>query len=96
MDNFRDEDSYHVWSQVLSTLGNIRSIFAENEKVAAGLKKFSLELVAPASQKIGWEFKNNQFLEGQLRALLIAAAGDAGHEKYTQPKHRHQTIADRY
>ncbi len=83
IESFRDEDSYHVWSQVLSTLSNIRSIFAENEKVAVGLKHFVLKLVAPASQKVGWESKNKDFLEGQLRALLIAAAGDAGHEKYT-------------
>lgn len=84
MENFHDEDSYHVWSQILSTLGNLRSIFAGNEEVAAGLKRFGLKLITPATQKIGWEFGNQDFLEGQLRALLIAAAGDMGHEEYRQ------------
>lgn len=82
IETFHDEDSYHVWSQILSSLGDLRSTFAGNEEVAAGLKNFSLKLVAPATQRIGWDFGNENFLEGQLRALLIAAAGDAGHEKY--------------
>ena len=84
VENLHDEGSYHVWSQVLTSLGNIRSVFADNEKVADGLKKFTLKLVAPAAEKIGWEFKNKDFLQGQMRALLITAAGGAGHEKYNK------------
>ena len=50
--------------------------------MAEGLKKFTLKLVTPTTEKIGWEFETQDFLEGQLRALLMAAAGSAGHEKY--------------
>ena len=71
-----------VWSQVIASLGNIRSIFADNDAVAAGLKAFTLRLVGPAVEKIGWEFAlSENFLTGQLRALLISTAGNAGHEK---------------
>ncbi len=50
--------------------------------VAAGLKKFTLQLVGPAVEEIGWEFSPNEvYLKGQLRALLISVAGNAGHEK---------------
>ncbi len=74
---------HRVWAQMGSSLAHIRSIFADNETIAAGLKKFSLRLVAPATEKIGWEFAPDEnFLTGQLRALLISIAGTAGHQKY--------------
>ena len=59
----------------------MRSVFADDEAVSAGLKKFTLKLFSPAVEKIGWDFpKDEDFLTSQLRALLIAAAGMAGHE----------------
>lgn len=64
-------------------MGNVRSVFADIPDVSAALKKFQLKLVSPAADKIGWEFPDGEgFLKGQLRALLIASAGLAGHEKY--------------
>ena len=46
-----------------------------------GLKKFTLDLVSPAVEKIGWEFKPDDDLPTiQLRSLLISTAGGAGHE----------------
>ena len=75
--------STSVWSQVLKSLGNVRSVFAENDQVAAGLKRFVLELVSPAADKIGWEFATDEdLLTGQLRSLLISSAGGAGHQGY--------------
>jgi hypothetical protein len=69
-----------VWSQLASSLGNLRSIFTGNEPVATGLKKFVLNLVTPAAEEIGWEFKEGEdYLTGQLRRLLISVAGQAGH-----------------
>ena len=74
-------DANSVWTQIVNSLGNIRSIFAESEVVASGLKQFTLELVSSATEKIGWEFTPNEgFLIGQLRALLISTAGGAGHK----------------
>ena len=64
----------------MASLGTIRSVFAENLAVAEGLKQFTLELVSPATEKLGWDFKaDDDYLTGQLRALLISTAGGAGH-----------------
>ena len=70
-----------VWAQIITSVGHIRSIFADNENAAAGLKAFTLKLVAPATEKIGWDFTPQEsYLTGQLRALLINTAGGAGHQ----------------
>ncbi|KAL8682743.1 MAG: hypothetical protein Q9186_001254 [Xanthomendoza sp. 1 TL-2023] len=74
------EKDYAVWSQMMASLSNIRSVFAENDNVADGLKQFTLKLVAQATRNVGWEFKADEdYLTGQLRALLISTAGGAGH-----------------
>lgn len=71
-----------VWSQIISSLGNIRSIFTDNKTLATGLRVFTLRLVTPATEKIGWESAPSEdYLTGQLRALLLSTAGSAGHEK---------------
>jgi hypothetical protein len=73
---------HSVWSQVSSSLSNLRSVFSQNEQVADGLKKFTRSLAAPAAERIGWEFQANEdYLVIQLRKLLISMAGNAGHEK---------------
>jgi aminopeptidase N len=70
-----------VWSQILVSLSNIKSIFAEVPDVSEGLREFTLKLVTPAVESLGWEFAENEnFLKGQLRALLITQAGLAGHK----------------
>lgn len=70
-----------MWSQIIDTVRNVRSVFSANEVVSAGLKKFTLNLVKGATEKIGWEFAPNEdYLTGQLRALLISTAGAAGHQ----------------
>ena len=71
-----------MWSQVSASLANLRSVFSQDEKAAEGLKKFTLKLVTPAAERIGWEFKPNEdYLVVQLRKLLIAMACNAGHER---------------
>ncbi|GAM83721.1 hypothetical protein ANO11243_017100 [Dothideomycetidae sp. 11243] len=81
LEGFSHESSSLVWSEIVASLGNIRSIFADDAEIAEGLRQFTLKLVTPATEKIGWEFKqSDDFLTGQLRTLLIAAAGLAGHE----------------
>lgn len=68
---------------MIASLGNIRSVFAENEAVANGLEHFTLKLVSQATENLGWEAKADEdYLTGQLRALLISAAGGAGHSAY--------------
>ncbi|MCJ1268639.1 hypothetical protein MMC22_008527 [Lobaria immixta] len=80
LENFRDEKHHAVWLRIISSLAKVRSIFATNDVLSAGLKLFTLKLVEPATEKIGWDFSpNDDYLTGQLRALLIRTAGSAEH-----------------
>ncbi|KAL8735688.1 MAG: hypothetical protein Q9181_002751 [Wetmoreana brouardii] len=80
LSNLPHETDYAVWTQMIASLSNIRSVFAENKAVAEGLRGFMLRLVSPATENIGWDSKANEdFLTGQLRSLLIGTAGSAGH-----------------
>ena len=81
LEGFTTEDNYLVWSEVLTTLGKIRSTFSSDEQVAEGLRVFTLKLTTAATDKIGWDFApGDDYLKGQLRALLLQSAGLAGHE----------------
>ncbi|KAF4313531.1 Peptidase M1 alanine aminopeptidase/leukotriene A4 hydrolase [Botryosphaeria dothidea] len=89
LEGLQSESEYIVWQQILLTLGNVRSIFSENEEISKGLRLLTRKLVTPATDKIGWEFaKNEDFLTGQLRSLLISAAGLAGHESVIKEAQR--------
>lgn len=71
-----------VWTQIISSLENIRSIFVDNKDLVTGLRVFTARLVTPATEKIGWEFAPSEdYLTGQLRALLLNTAGSVGHER---------------
>lgn len=81
IEGFTTEDNYLVWSEVISTLSKIRSTFSSDAEVAEGLRLFTLKLTTSATDKIGWQFgEGEDYLTGQLRALLLQAAGLAGHE----------------
>ncbi|OKL57372.1 hypothetical protein UA08_07691 [Talaromyces atroroseus] len=81
IEGFAQETNYLVWSQISTSLANLQTVFAGNETVATALKSFKLKLVTPAVETIGWEFPPGEdYLTGQLRKLLIAMAGNAGHE----------------
>ncbi|KAI9831218.1 MAG: hypothetical protein M1819_005146 [Sarea resinae] len=81
VEGFQDEQNYLVWSRLISSLTNLRSIFSDDQEIHAAIKKFVLKLVTPATEQIGWEYAANEdLLTGQLRALLISAAGAVGHQ----------------
>lgn len=81
LEGFVTETNYLVWSEVLSSLGKIRSIFSSDEQASQGLRNYTLKLVTAATDKIGWEFgPSDDYLTGQLRALLLTTAGLVGHE----------------
>jgi aminopeptidase N len=83
VEGFGGETNYLVWQQIISSLATVKSIFAEDQVIADGLKAFTLKLISPAVEKIGWEFADGEdYLTGQLRALLISTAGSNGHEGY--------------
>lgn len=82
IEGFQEEKALVVWQQISMSLSKVRAVFSSNKEISAGLKKFALKLYSPAAEKIGWEFPADEdFLTGQLRKLLLAAAAGAGHEK---------------
>ena len=73
---FKQERNFLAWSQILSSLGTIRSIFSSNERISSGLRNFVLQLISPAVEAIGWEFKPDEdYLTGQ-RKMLEACSED--------------------
>ncbi|KAK8212744.1 peptidase family M1-domain-containing protein [Phyllosticta capitalensis] len=86
--NFRNEGEY--MQSIIQGLGDIRSIFSEgDQELADGLRVFHRSVVTPAAEFVGWEFAENEdFLTGQLRALLISSAGLAGHEEIIKEAQR--------
>ncbi|KAN0079201.1 Peptidase family M1 domain containing protein [Elaphomyces granulatus] len=95
LEAFKEEENYLVWSQISSSLANIRSVFTTDESTTAGLKRFTLKLSSRAAESIGWEPKPDEdYLTGQLRRLLIGMAGNAGHSSIVaEAKRRFQLWA---
>lgn len=73
--------SFSVWSQIISSLSSVRLVFAENKKVSDALKAFTLKLVTPAYERLGWQERDDEPpLTKRLRTLIITTAGMAGHQ----------------
>ncbi len=82
LEGFTSEENYLVWSQITSTLGTIKSVFSEDTEISDALKRFTLKLIDTPVRKLGWTFHPNEdYLTGQLRALLISTAGQNGNEE---------------
>lgn len=82
VEGFQAETNFLVWSQILGSISTVKSVFADDGTISLGLKNFVLKLVTPAVERIGWDSSaKDDFLTGQVRALLIITAGLNGHEK---------------
>jgi hypothetical protein len=82
VEGFQSETNYLVWSRIIGSLGTVKSVFSEDEAIVNALKRFTLKLISPAVEKIGWESSPGEdFLESQLRAALLLSAGLNGHEQ---------------
>jgi aminopeptidase N len=83
LEGFSSEENYPVWAQITNSLGTIKSIFSGDEEIAKALKAFTLKLVNDAVAKVGWQYHAEEnYLTGQLRALLIDTAGMNGNKRY--------------
>jgi aminopeptidase N len=70
-----------VWTRIIPSLGHVQQVFVEHADITAALRKFTLKLVTPAVERVGWDFAPDEdYLMGQLRGLLINQAGRLGHE----------------
>ena len=82
LEGFTNEGNYYVWGAVIKALNNIRSVFADSVRISAALTAFTLRLITPAAERLGWTSSNPEkgdLLSSQLRAFLLEAAGLAGH-----------------
>lgn len=82
IENFGPENDYLVWSQITSCLGTVKSVFSDYDDIVTALKSFTLKLTSRIVKEIGWKFADDEdYLTGQLRALLISTAGMNGDER---------------
>ena len=83
LESFSSEENQLVWAQITTSLGIVKSIFSEDEEISESLKTFTLKLISGAVAKVGWQYPANEdYLTGQLRALLIDTAGMNGNKRY--------------
>ncbi|OAL25485.1 hypothetical protein AYO22_04804 [Fonsecaea multimorphosa] len=81
LEGFKDEKSFLVWQQIASSLSKVRQVFASDKEISAALKNFTLKLVSPAAEAIGWNYPEGEdWLTGQSRKLLLSTAAGAGHQ----------------
>ena len=81
VEGFQNEQNGLVWNQITDSLGEIRTVFSADNGLAPALRAFTLRLVSPAAERLGWAFAPDEdFLTGQQRALLISTAGACGHQ----------------
>lgn len=84
VEGFSKETDFMVWSQVLDSIGRVKSVFGDDEALKAGLEKFTLKLIDDAVARIGWEFApDEEYLTTMLRKRLILTAGANGHPGVT-------------
>ncbi|KAI9657062.1 MAG: hypothetical protein M1821_003228 [Bathelium mastoideum] len=80
VEGFQAEPNGLVWSQITDALADIRAVFANDPLLSPALRAFTVRLVAPAAEKLGWAFPAGEdFLTGQARATLLSTAAAAGH-----------------
>jgi hypothetical protein len=76
------ETHFLVWSQLLTCLGTVKSVYSDDDVITEGLQSFILKLIGPTVQKVGWEASPNEdLLTARLRALIILTAGLNGHKE---------------
>ncbi len=64
---YEEEDSYIVWSEILSGMGEIYQLFSNDKKSQVKISKYYLKILKKVVSKVGWESDHK---ESQARALL--------------------------
>ncbi|KAK1833949.1 peptidase family M1-domain-containing protein [Podospora conica] len=78
----KNETHFRVLSQALDAIATLKSVFGEDEQIAGGLNKLTLEVIDKSLKELGWEAKAGEdFTTPQLRKRLLGAAVASGHEE---------------
>ncbi|CAG9938791.1 unnamed protein product [Clonostachys rosea f. rosea IK726] len=84
LQGFSNESHSLVWSQVLDSVGSVKSVFGEDEDLKKGLSNFVVKLIDAKVKEIGWEAREGEdYLVGILRKSLISSAVASGHPEVT-------------
>ncbi|KAG0307254.1 hypothetical protein BGZ98_000703 [Dissophora globulifera] len=78
---FKNEDTYVVWELLVQRVGEIATIFANNDRVYQGMNHFQRDLIDGMVKKVGWEYPEDEdYLTSRLRNVILRTAGRSGHE----------------
>jgi aminopeptidase 2 len=78
--NFDTETEFVVWSEMLTRIANVRSVWTfEDQKTQDALKAFQRDIVSQKAHTKGWKFSASEdHVEAQFKALLFGSAGNSG------------------
>ncbi|KAL7931725.1 peptidase family M1 domain-containing protein [Trichoderma chlorosporum] len=75
LQGFQKETHLLVWSQILGSISDLKSVFGEDEQIKKGLDNFAVKLIDQKVKEVGWEFPEGEnYLAGILRKDLITGA----------------------
>lgn len=78
---FAKETHFRVLNQALDSIGLVKSVFGDDEKIKKGLESFTLRLIDNALTKVGREsIPGEDFNTNLLRKRLLLTAVANGHE----------------
>lgn len=76
------ENDYLPWTELADQFRNLFQAYIGNQAVSSALKSFYVQITAPISHRLGWDFTGNGDHETQLfKALAFVEAGVAGDSK---------------
>ncbi len=83
LQGFTKESHSLVWKQITDSLASVQSVFAEDEQIKDGLKKFNIKLLDAKVKEIGWDYPEGEdYLKSEMRSQLILSAVTNGHPEY--------------
>eukprot|EP01100_Stratorugosa_tubuloviscum_P002329 TRINITY_DN1544_c0_g2_i1.p1 TRINITY_DN1544_c0_g2~~TRINITY_DN1544_c0_g2_i1.p1 ORF type:complete len:897 (+),score=492.54 TRINITY_DN1544_c0_g2_i1:157-2847(+) len=75
------ERNYAVFLDLLYNIADLRVLLQPDEPAAIAAKKFTIQLIANATNELGWDKKIGEDAQiGLLRSLLIGTTGICGHQ----------------
>ncbi|OAA37654.1 Peptidase M1, alanine aminopeptidase/leukotriene A4 hydrolase [Metarhizium rileyi] len=80
LEGFGQETHPLVWTQVLDSIGSVKSVFNEDKEIKKGLENFALKLISDKVKEVGWDAaENEEYLTTMLRKRIIGVAVASGH-----------------
>ncbi|KLU92364.1 aminopeptidase 2 [Magnaporthiopsis poae ATCC 64411] len=85
LEGFNSETEYLVLAQALDAVGELKSVFGDDDEIRKGLSAFTLRLIEGSLAKVGFEVPaNDEYSSSMLRKRLLVAAVANGHEATRQ------------